>query len=72
MEKNLQKTVSGLGGVRGIRRIYFERSGDQPVPGDYDGDGNDDSPNGLSCRRATLCGGFQPHPVRSKILNRGL
>jgi len=32
---------SGLWAVRGITRLYFGRSGDDPIPGDYDGSGTD-------------------------------
>jgi len=32
---------AGLWSVRGITRVYFGRTGDNPVPGDYDGTGTD-------------------------------
>ncbi|MDP8235530.1 MAG: VCBS repeat-containing protein [Candidatus Erginobacter occultus] len=36
------RSSSGLWAIRGGQRIYFGKSGDQPVPGDYDGDGTVD------------------------------
>ncbi|MDP8214640.1 MAG: hypothetical protein RAO92_09160 [Candidatus Euphemobacter frigidus] len=39
MDIALFRGSSGLWAVRGVSRVYFGGSTDQPVPGDYGGDG---------------------------------